>query len=153
MLLDLYGLKDKIDYEIVNIWDECILSFEKSDEKSSSLYLRYQSFGGTKQKQTVCLWFNRKLMGPNNKKDLEIIGKALENEDLTNNADYIFSELESIRNYKRSLGRRLNRIIASIIQHEQINNEDPFTEMICENVKNYLYVVKQIRKIEEGRNK
>lgn len=147
-LLDLYGLKDKIDYEIVNIWEECILSFEKSELAPSKMFKRYTELGGTKQRQTVYLWFNRKLMGPNDKRDLEIVGRVLNNEDLTTNADYIFNELERIRNYKRSLGRRLVRIIASIIQHEQSDNEDPFTEMIRENVKNYLFMVKQVKKIE-----
>ena len=87
-------------------------------------------------------------MGPNNKRDLEIIGRVLDNEDLITNADYIFDELERIRNYKRILGRRLIRIIVSIIQHEQSDNEDPFTEMIRENVKDYLFTVKQVIKVE-----
>lgn len=147
-LLDLYGLKDKIDYEIVNIWNECVLSFEKNERSPSDMYKKYIEFGGTKQRQAVYTWFKRKVMGPNNKKDLEIIGKVLENEELITNADYIFKELERIRNYKRSLGRRLVRIITSIIQHEQSDDEDPFAEMIRENVKNYLFIIKQIERID-----
>ena len=147
MLLDLYNVKDKIDYEIVEIWEECIKSFENSNLTTNSLYENYCKLGGTKQKQTVHLWFTRKLMGPNNKTDLEYIGKALGNEDLMTNANYIFNELEQIRNYKRALGRKLNRIVASIIQHENTTYDDPFTEIVSENVRNYLYTIKCLEKI------
>ena len=147
LLLDLYGLKDKIDYEIVNIWDDCVHSFQNSDYTMPRLYDRYVELGGIKTRQTVNQWFNGNVMGPNSQDDLEIIGEILGNEDLTINADYIFEELERIRNYKRALGRKLNKIIASIIQHESFENDDPFSEMIRENVKNYLFVVKKIQKV------
>lgn len=147
ILLDLYGFKDRVDYEIINIWKECTSSFENSNQAASSIYGRYCELGGTKKRQTVNTWFNGKIMGPNNKKDLEIIGAALDNDDLMTNADYIFDELERIRYYKRSLGRRLNKIIAAIIQQDQVDADDPFSEMIRENVKDYLFVVKEIHKI------
>jgi hypothetical protein len=151
-LLDLYGLKDMVDYEIIDIWNECTSSFGNSSQGTSSIYRRYQEFGGDKIKQTVNKWFNGEIMGPRDKEDLEKIGMALDNDDLINNADYIFAELQRIRVFKRNLGRRLSKLVAAIIRQDQADLDDPISEMIRENVRDYLFVVKEIQKINGNDN-
>jgi len=143
MLIKLYNLDDHIDKTIVELWEDGLKSFENTSQSLNDLYAGYRENGGQKEKQTVRTWLNRNTLGPRDKKDIEIMGMVLAFEELINESDYIFKELEKIRNLKKSLGRHLSKIIAMSIGRGEIL-DDPFSATIWEDVKNYLFIVKKV---------
>ena len=143
ILIELYDFDNHIDKTIIELWEDGLRSFENTLQNLTELYSEYREHGGQKEKQTVRTWLNRKTLGPQDKKDIEIMGTVLSIEESKNESDYIFKELKKIRTMKQSLGRRLSKIITIFFNKCEIA-DDPNSAIIWEEIKNYLFIVKKV---------
>lgn len=140
ILIGIYGLNDNINKDVIDLWDEALNTLDLNQMSLSDLYDEYHMNGGKKQKQTVRTWLRRSALGPNSEGDVRIIGEVLSNNELAAESEYIFAEMEKIRNMKRSLGRRLTKIITSSMKANE-GVKDPVSASIWETVKCYLYTL------------
>jgi hypothetical protein len=149
LIIEIYDLESSIDKEIIEFWKEKLILFIKNTGiKYRELYDVYSDMGGEKHYQTVLNWGKGKVIGPENPKDLYIIGKILDEKILQENCDLISDEIEKVRNIHRITGRKLKNVIKAIIfegQSLDAQNLSYEEYLFYEKVKNGIYEILEIR--------
>ncbi|QUH22372.1 hypothetical protein HYG87_00620 [Methanobacterium alkalithermotolerans] len=149
LIIEIYDLESSIDKEIIEFWKERLMLFIKDTGiKYKQFYDAYNNFGGEKHYQTVLNWCKGRVIGPEESKDLYYIGKILDEEILINNHKLISEEIGKVRNIHRTTGRKLKKVIKSVIfegsglDAQNLNYEE---YLFYEKVKNGIYEVLEIK--------
>lgn len=149
LIIEIYDLESSIDKEIIEFWKERLMVFIKDTGiKYRELYNVYADFGGDKHYQTVLNWGKGKVIGPENPKDLYLIGKILDEKILQDNCNLISDEIEKVRNIHRTTGRKLKNVIKSVIfEGKTLDAQNLSYEeyLFYEKVKNGIYEIVEIK--------
>ena len=86
LIIEIYNLESSIDKDVIEFWKEKLILFIKDTGiKYKELYDVYKVLGGNKHYQTVLNWSKGRVIGPEDSKDLYLIGKILDEEIIINN--------------------------------------------------------------------
>ncbi|MDO5824276.1 hypothetical protein [Methanobrevibacter sp.] len=144
LVIDASDLKSKIKSDLVEYWKLEFLNFvEMNNLKYSEVFELYREEGGDKTYQTVMQWCKGELIGPQSSEDLYIIGKLIDNDFIIENYRIIFRQIALVRNSHRLIGRKLKKMIKSILTDEYLDlsslNDSEY--LIYENIQNGIYKI------------
>ncbi len=144
LVMDLSDFESEIDMNLIEYWKLEFLNFiELNNLKYKEIYNIYCNKGGEKTYQTVLKWCKGETMGPQSSHDLYIIGCILDNDLIINNYESIFYQISFIRTYHRVIGRKLKKMIKSILTDEYLDvsslNDNEY--LIYENIQNGIYKI------------
>jgi hypothetical protein len=142
-ILEIFNLEDSVDKHLINLWKKSIMKFiEEKRISYSEFYKRYKENGGDKEYQTVRSWSKGYMIGPQSKNDLRIIGKITDNDEILDNYEIIFEEMEYLRNIHRLTGRRIKKVIKEIIKGNINKSNLSYEEsLLYDQIKNGIYKI------------
>lgn len=144
LVIELSNFNFIINMDLVEYWKLEFLNYvESSNLKYSEIYNIYCSNGGDKTYQTVMQWCKGEILGPQSAKDLYIIGKIINDGFIMDNYISIFQQIVLIRTSHRLIGRKLKKMIKSILTDEYLDvsslNENEY--LIYKNIQNGIYKI------------
>lgn len=144
LVIDVSNIKEKINMDLIEYWKLEFLNYIESNKlKYSEIHNIYLKKGGTKTYQTVMQWCKGEIMGPQSSEDLYIIGKILDNSFIIENYQLIFNQINLVRTSHRAIGRKLKKMIKSILTDEYLDisklNDNEYK--IFENIQNGIYKI------------
>lgn len=144
LVIELSNFNFIINMDLVEYWKLEFLNYvESSNLKYSEIYNKYCSNGGDKTYQTVMQWCKGEILGPQSAKDLYIIGKIINDGFIMDNYISIFQQIVLIRTSHRLIGRKLKKMIKSILTDEYLDvsslNENEY--LIYKNIQNGIYKI------------
>jgi hypothetical protein len=153
-ILDLFceieNLNVEIDLEEIKIWRNKLSNFieEKNISYTEFYELYKEKSDDPKTYVSLCNWITNRLIGPDSYKDIESISKVLDDTASVMNASYISQQMDKIRKNHISIGKKVNRILKSILDNT-LNDKtlDYEGNMIIKKIK--LYRIKSITKIDQ----
>lgn len=162
LIEETYDIDDIIDFDIMKNWKdwfyrnielkkkELLKEQNKDNIKIVDLYLEYQkscklSKVQIKTYQTFLGWIKDKRIGPDNPKDLLILGKMTNYPDIELVYEDIFNEMQKIRKLHIVIGKQLNKIISIILNRK--------TSSILNFQEQFIYDTLKIYQIKHIHNK
>ena len=116
LIIEMYGLENDIDTQVIEFWKERLIGFMEDNQITyRELYDTYNSLGGERGYQTVMNWAKGAVLGPDDPKDLFLIGKLIDENILMENYILIENEIDKVRNIHRTTGRKLSNVIKTLI--------------------------------------
>lgn len=116
LIIEMYGLENDIDTQVIEFWKERLIGFMEDNQITyRELYNTYNSLGGERGYQTVMNWAKGAVLGPEDPKDIFLIGKLIDENILTENYILIENEIDKVRNIHRTTGRKLSNVIKTLI--------------------------------------
>lgn len=154
--LDIYAeiFDENIDLNrfFIDYWRDLLFDYKKIQKLSIvDLHKKYEEFFNENQSeygpvtyQTFRLWVNGYTICPSNPYDLKVLAELFDDEYLNDNYEEMYNEGVKLRNFNRTMGRKLSSIIKNIIQNSSFidYNMLSFEERnIFEQIKNGVYQV------------
>lgn len=144
LVIDSSELKSQINMSLVEYWKLEFLNYVESNNlKYSEVYNIYCNRGGDKTYQTVMQWCKGEAIGPQSAYDLYIIGDILDNIFIMDNYQSIFQQISLVRTSHRLIGRKLKKMIKSILTDEylDVSSLNDREYLIYENIQNGIYKI------------
>lgn len=145
LIIDIFGLEDSLNKKLIEYWKSSLIRYiEKEKISEKVLYQKYLDLGGQRTKATIRNWSKGSVLGPENPEDLLLIGKIIGNKAITENYMIMNTEIDKVRNLHRITGRRLKKIIKTIIferedlEPSKLNYEE---YLFYEKIKNGIYEI------------
>ncbi len=149
LIIDMFGLEENIEKSLIEYWKKALIKHINKNKLSiNEFYNEYSKNGGQNEFEAVSNWAKGGVLGPRNPVDLLIIGKVIDNEIIQNHYMIMDAEIDKVRIIHRMTGRRLRKIIKTIIfENEELKPEKLDYEefMFYEKVKNGIYEVVDIK--------
>jgi hypothetical protein len=149
LIIDLFGLEENVKKNLIEYWKNSLIKFVNKENLSyKTLYELYSKKGGKKDYDAVRNWANGAVIGPEKSEDLLIIGETINNKTIIEYYEMMASEIEKVRVIHRIAGKRIQKIIKTIIfENKELNvNELNYEEYIFyEKVKNGIYEILEIK--------
>ena len=150
LIVEIYGFKNKIDTEFIEYWKTELLTYINTKNISfREFHDIYTENGGQRHYQTTLLWAKGNVIGPNDRNDLLIIGKTINDEYIIENYENMMEEIEKIRNLHKIIGRKFKKIINQIMNENTLLDTTNFSleeYSLYQSIKNGIYEV--IEKID-----
>lgn len=116
-IVDMFGWKDRVNLRLIKNWKERLITYiENNDIPYTELHREFEKMGGEKSYETVKRWGKGQVIAPRRKKDLEILGKVIGDEELIDNSDLIENEAELLRNIKRRTGKKIKKLVKRVLE-------------------------------------
>lgn len=145
-IIDIFGLEKSIDKYLIASWKYKLIQYmEKNELTYSELFRQYKSYGGERTIPTLKNWIKEDLIGPKYQHDLFVIGKMLQDYELTHNYDLIYHEIGHVRTIHITTGKKLRRIIKELLNgsldHSKLSIEE---YQIYKKIKDGIYEIEDI---------
>lgn len=144
LVIDSSDFKSQINMNLVEYWKLEFLNYVESNNlKYSEVYNIYCNRGGDKTYQAVMQWCKGEAIGPQSAQDLYIIGDILDNMFIMDNYLSIFQQISLVRTSHRLVGRKLKKMIKSILTDEylDVSSLNDREYLIYENIQNGIYKI------------
>lgn len=144
LVIESSDFKSQINMNLVEYWKLEFLNYVESNNlKYSEVYNIYCNRGGDKTYQAVMQWCKGEAIGPQSAQDLYIIGDILENMFIMDNYLSIFQQISLVRTSHRLVGRKLKKMIKSILTDEylDVSSLNDREYLIYENIQNGIYKI------------
>lgn len=129
---------------LVEYWKLEFLNYVESNNlKYTEIYDIYCNLGGDKTYQAVMQWCKGETIGPQSPDDLLIIGNILDNYFIMDHYQSIFQQISLVRTSHRLVGRKLKKMIKSILTDEylDVSSLNDREYLIYENIQNGIYKI------------
>ena len=144
LVIDSSDLKSQINMSLVEYWKLEFLNYVESNNlKYTEIYDIYCNLGGDKTYQAVMKWCKGETIGPQSPDDLLIIGNILDNYFIMDHYQSIFQQISLVRTSHRLVGRKLKKMIKSILTDEylDVSSLNDREYLIYENIQNGIYKI------------
>ena len=144
LVIDSSDLKSQINMSLVEYWKLEFLNYVESNNlKYTEIYDIYCNLGGDKTYQAVMQWCKGETIGPQSPDDLLIIGNILDNYFIMDHYQSIFQQISLVRTSHRLVGRKLKKMIKSILTDEylDVSSLNDREYLIYENIQNGIYKI------------
>lgn len=136
-----------INSELIEYWKIELINYITHNRlKYKKFYDIYVKNGGERHYQTVLKWAKGEVIGPMSGKDLELIGKTINDDFIIDNHEVMMYEIGKIRSHHKHFGRKLKKIIREVMTYDKINVADLSQEEydIYKYIENGIYEVIKI---------
>jgi len=136
ILADLFGIRDKVDTEIIKLWEEIFsdgvskLFSELSDNRERgdllNVYGTYvdkcKEFNSQpKTYQSFRLWITGGLIvGPDDKDDVLVLGKLTGFPNIEKEYDFIHNQMQIVKVMHMQIGRQISNIISKLLRKQSL---------------------------------
>ncbi|MDW7990378.1 MAG: hypothetical protein RMH75_06945 [Archaeoglobaceae archaeon] len=148
-LIDLISefIVEDIDLDFIRYWKvklkEYILDKNLTLDRFYDIYTNYRK-EDSKKYATIKNWVLGRLIGPKDQKDLETIAKIIGDEFLEKNCDKIYVEMEKIRNAHKVIGKKIYKIIKSLLTSDFSSISSLDEDLLLNKIKLYEVVAIEI---------
>ena len=144
-IIEIYDLDLAIDKNTIEYWKIKVMDyFLSKNMKYTEFNREFNNIGGNRTIPATTRWVKGEVLGPKEVNDLYLIGKLLDDELILDNYEYMFEEIEKIRNIHRLTGKRLNNVIKQIMGAKgniNQNDLDYMGQLFYDKIKNGIYEV------------
>lgn len=146
LVIEVYDLGLAVDKNSIDYWKNRLMNYVLINGLTGVAFNReFNEISGTnKTMPATNRWIKGEALGPQNATDLLWVGKLINDNVLIENYNYMFEEIEKIRNIHRITGRRLNSIIKEIMGGKRnFDNENLgyVGQLFYNKIKNGVYEV------------
>jgi|GEM_PF-2644382 len=154
LLCDAFDLELSIDKRLISIWKNNLRNFvkDKSHKEAYELYKMYvdDRIKGPVTENCFKEWWRGKTIGPGDEKNLRVIGRLINDEEIIENYKLINEEIEKLRILHRQIGRKMGKIIKAVLSGKvdptNMSREEWF---LYNEINNDIYSILEIKKYSD----
>lgn len=90
------------------------------------------------------LWLNQTVIGPESSQDIFALGKAMDNKNLVDNYEYIFKQVQLVRNNHIKMGFELKNLINNLSNKNK--SQESFEESLLKKSIKIYRIVKILKR-------